>query len=91
MDWYLENNNDSLGGTFVIKAVTKQHYPVSLLGDVDLDGKVNINDVTELQRHLAEYLTLTKTALANADFNQDGKVTIDDATSLQKMLAELPY
>ena len=53
MDWYLENNNDSLGGTFVIKAVTKQHYPVSLLGDVDLDGKVNINDVTELQRHLA--------------------------------------
>ena len=91
MDWYLENNNDSLGGTFVIKAVTKQHYPVSLLGDVDLDGKVNINDVTELQRHLAEYLTLTKTALANADFNRDGKVTIDDATSLQRMLAELPY
>ena len=89
MDWYLEENNDEIGGTFVIKAVTAQHYPVTLLGDVNLDGRVNVNDVTEIQRHLADYLTLTKTAKANADLNGDGVISINDATTLQKILAEI--
>ena len=87
MDWYLDNNQDDIGGTFVIKAVTKKHYLPTLLGDSNLDGKVNINDVTHIQRHLAELITLDKTAAANADFNRDGKITVDDVTKLQRFLA----
>lgn len=90
MDWYAENENDSIGGTFVIKAITVNEYPATLLGDADGNGTVNIQDVTTIQRHIAELTTLEKTALANADYNQDGVVNIDDATLIQRFLAELP-
>ena len=88
MDWYLTNENDSMGGTFVIKAVTTKYYPVTLLGDTNMDGRVTIQDVTEIQRHLADISKLTGSALKNADYNQDGKMTIDDATAIQRFLAE---
>lgn len=88
MDWYLKNNDDPRGGTFVIKAVTLKHYSPTLLGDADLNGVVNIRDVTEIQRHLAEFIKLTQTAAANADYNQDGVINIEDATKIQRMLAE---
>ena len=88
MDWYSKNNNDNIGGTFVIKAVAYSDNTPTLLGDANLDGAININDVTEIQRYLAEYIKLSKTAKANADFNRDGKITIDDCTSIQYLLAE---
>ena len=58
------------------------------LGDVDGDDVVNINDVTAIQRHLAEYEFLDGIYLYAADVNRDGEVTIDDATTLQQSLAE---
>ena len=58
-------------------------------GDVNGDGTVNINDATDIQRHLAELKTLTDSDLAAADTNGDGKVNINDATHLQRFLAEL--
>ena len=58
-------------------------------GDVNGDGTVNINDATDIQRHLAELTTLTDSELAAADTNGDGKVNINDATHLQRYLAEL--
>ena len=87
MDWYHEENTDDIGGTFVIKAITVKENRPSLLGDADMDGTLTIYDVTEVQRHLAEYVTLEGTALLNADMNCDGIVTIDDATALQRILA----
>ena len=88
MDWYKEHEDDELGGTFVIKAVTVKHIKPTLLGDANLDGTVDINDVTQIQRHLAEFHTLTDTPAANADYNQDGEITIEDATQIQLVLAE---
>lgn len=90
LDWYKQNENDDLGGTFVIKAITVKGYPVTLLGDADNNGVLNIQDVTTIQRHIAELMTLEQTALANADYNQDGIVDINDATLIQRFLAELP-
>ena len=57
-------------------------------GDVNGDGTVNINDATDIQRHLAELTTLTDSELAAADTNGDGKVNINDATHLQRYLAD---
>ena len=88
MAWYKENNDDERGATFVIKAVTVKKAVPTLLGDANLDGYVNINDVTEIQRHLAELIVLSDAAALNADYNQDGVITIDDATQIQKFLAE---
>ena len=58
------------------------------LGDVDGADVVNINDVTAIQRHLAEYEFLDGIYLYAADVNLDGEVTIDDATVMQQFLAE---
>ena len=88
MDWYKEDQNDSIGGTFAIKAITVKGNRPTLLGDADLDGFVNITDVTTIQRHAAEHIQLTGTAAANADYNRDGVINIDDATAIQRFLAE---
>ena len=59
-----------------------------LLGDANGDGSVNINDVTTIQRYLAELETLEGIYLHAADANQDGTVDIADATAIQMYLAE---
>lgn len=59
-----------------------------LLGDANGDGAVNINDVTTIQRYLAELETIEGIYLRAADVNQDGTVDIADATAIQMYLAE---
>ena len=59
-----------------------------VIGDVNMDGRVNIRDVTAIQRHVAEYAPLTEEQLALANTNGDGTVNIQDATHLQMYLAE---
>ena len=59
-----------------------------LLGDANGDGYVNISDVTDIQRAVAEIETLDDLRKKAADVNSDGVVTIDDATFLQTYLAE---
>ena len=56
-----------------------------ILGDVDDDGEVTINDVTAL---IDELLSVNAQSinLAAADVNQDRNVTIDDVTELIDML-----
>ena len=58
-----------------------------LAGDVDLNGTVNIQDATLLQRYFAEYTTLTSAQLRAADANKDGKVNIRDVTQIQRIKA----
>ena len=63
------------------------------LGDTDGDGHVNINDVTQIQRHLAELETLEGIYLYAADANCDGDLDISDATAIQMFIAKykVPY
>lgn len=61
----------------------------ALTGDVNLDGKVDINDATLLQQYLSELVTLSDEQLAVADANGDGKVNIGDVTAIQRYIAEL--
>ena len=58
------------------------------IGDVNLDGKIDVRDVTAIQRHLADRGFFTDEQLAAADTDGDGKVDISDATHLQMYLAE---
>lgn len=58
------------------------------IGDSNLDGSININDVTAIQRHLVELETFNEEQLALADTNGDGEINISDATHLQMYLAE---
>lgn len=59
------------------------------LGDVDLDGKVNIKDATLIQKSAASLLTLSERELMAADANGNGTVNVIDATVIQKFVAGL--
>lgn len=62
--------------------------PVQIIGDANLDGVVNVKDVTAIRRHIAEFELLTGAAFLAADVNGDGVVDITDATLLQEYLAD---
>ena len=58
-----------------------------LLGDVNLDGKVSIQDATLIQKALAKLATLDEVQAAAAEVTEDGNVNIKDVTMIQKWLA----
>ena len=63
----------------------------TIIGDLDLNGRVNINDATELQRFLlAERAPESLEMLRVMDVDGDGRVSILDATMLQRYAAEMP-
>lgn len=59
-----------------------------LIGDTNLDGRINVHDVTAIQRHIADLEKIDDEQLDVADANGDGEINISDATHLQKYLAE---
>ena len=74
-------------GEFAINIATpdEQKYQI---GDTNLDGTINIRDVTAIQRYLVELETFNDEQIALADTNGDGEINIADATHLQMYLAE---
>ena len=90
---YDENNvynidEDNIKFVVMNGSVTAKEIAHVLIGDANGDGRINIRDVTAIQRHIAEVMILTGEGLAAADVNGDGTVTVDDATLLQMFLAE---
>lgn len=59
-----------------------------LRGDANGDGKINVNDVTALQRHLAQLEPIAAANQKAADVDGSGSVDISDASSLQCYIAE---
>lgn len=85
-------------GSYGYQYAKERNIPYTLLdnvklGDTNGDGAVNINDVTALQRCLAELEELDAIHLHAADVDRDGAADITDATVLQEYLAEydVPY
>lgn len=72
---------------FSVVPVVSAEEGRALLGDVNLDGKVNIRDVTLLQKYVANIVELSETQLRAIDANGDKNLNIKDATSLQKFIA----
>lgn len=66
---------------------TSEPYDTRLLGDVDNNGKVTIDDATLIQKSAAELITLTAEQAKYADVNKDGRINIEDATLIQKYTA----
>lgn len=57
-------------------------------GDVDRDGRVTINDVTAIQKHLALISEFESYRILDlADIERNGVININDATRLQRRLA----
>lgn len=64
-------------------------YVLFRTGDVNLDGNVDINDATAIQRYIAGHIELSDDSLSLADVNGDNAIMITDATELQKVLVGL--
>lgn len=88
LDWYKTERNDTLGGTFVIKAVAVKNDNI-MKGDVDLDGTISVIDATLVQKYIVKLSELDNTQLFNAECDGDGTITIADATKIQKMVVGL--
>ncbi len=71
-------------GDFKDNAVLIANYK---LGDANRDGKVNVFDMTVIQRYAAEFIKMDKKQLEISDMNQDGIVNIFDATAISRYIA----
>ena len=88
---FFDAKGQALASLHVFKNVlTGSVVSDALQGDVNLDGTVNIRDVTLMQRALAQYEMLSPEQCMAADTNGDGSVTVEDATALQRRIAEFP-
>lgn len=62
--------------------------PKTLMGDVNLDGNVTIDDATLIQKAAADMVVLSDAQKTAADVDGDGRVTVSDATCIQKYIAK---
>ena len=60
--------------------------PTFRLGDVNLDGNVNVQDVVLLQKYLLRKETLTAEQAKPADSNSDGVINVIDLSRLKKWI-----
>ncbi|MBQ4105894.1 MAG: dockerin type I repeat-containing protein [Clostridia bacterium] len=60
-----------------------------IVGDSNLDGKINIKDATYIQKALADIVAPNIFNDKASDTNGDGIVNIKDATTIQKSLADI--
>lgn len=60
-----------------------------VLGDVTGDGKVQMDDVVEIQKAIAKLITFSEDEIVSADVNFDGKNTMEDVVTIQKYIAKL--
>lgn len=57
---------------------------VYALGDVNLDGLVNVIDATEIQKYSVSLISFNDLQLSLADFNKDGEINVLDSTEIQR-------
>lgn len=61
----------------------------NILGDLNSDGKISVNDVTELQMYISQSKDFSYEQKMLADYNQDGVIDINDATDIQRLIANM--
>ena len=70
--------------TYRIK-VTREK-PAYTKGDVTDDGKVSINDVLTIVRHINGFITLEDTKFLAGDVTGDGKISINDVLTIVRYI-----
>ncbi|MDD5923393.1 MAG: leucine-rich repeat protein [Clostridia bacterium] len=68
---------------------TDTDKPQGTTGDINGDGKVTMEDVVILQKHIAKLVSFTDEQKLLADVDHDGKITMVDVTTMQKYIAKL--
>jgi len=82
-----ETNENATNGN--VNAETKEPEKVVLKGDVSLDGKVTITDLSQLKAYMVKLINLPKANLVGCDLNSDGKISILDISILKNTLVNI--
>jgi hypothetical protein len=77
--------NQSISSTVILPA-HKKPLPPFKYGDVNNDGKVNVDDVKIIQSYLKGKMKFNDIQLEAADVNEDGEVTDEDVNLLLKYI-----
>ena len=59
------------------------------LGDIDGDGKISVNDVTDIQKYIVQLKPFTDEQIKFADVDKNGKIDVNDVTLLQKVIVKI--
>lgn len=78
---------DSYAHQFAVeKSIKYEIIPEHEIGDIDMNGIVNISDATLIQQYAVSIKELSDYQLSLADVNGDGVVNVLDATQIQRIL-----
>ena len=83
--YYVRNLNEDR----TVEVIFEQEAIPELLGDVNLDEKVNIKDATQIQKAVAKIVEFDEGENRRAEVTGDGKLNIKDATAIQKYAAKI--
>ncbi len=75
--------------TKMVLLLPENGMPSYLIGDADMNSKVEISDATQIQRWLAKLVTNDKIDKLAADADMNSIVEIIDATCIQKFLSKI--
>ena len=74
---------------FVSLRLTLLQHETAYVGDVNLDGEVNLKDAVLLNKCVNGSVTYNEIQKANMDCNGDGVISADDSLTLLKFLIQL--
>ncbi len=72
----------------VADADITQDMKIHLLGDINGDGRVRMNDMNQINSHIKETAELTGYAFVCADINGDGKIRMNDMNQVNSHIKE---
>ena len=75
---------------YVVTYTSLYTPPAGLLGDVDVNGVVDMGDVTALNAYLVNCGAVTDEGLGNADVNGDGAIDAYDSTLIAMIALGIP-
>ncbi len=83
------NDNEIISTGVKIKVGKTLQYTLIVIGDIDKDTEITINDLAKLKLHLIESETLTGIELKAAYIDNDNEVTLNDLAQLKLILIGL--
>lgn len=88
VDQSFSDSADTYDGREVPYFYIDQNIAVDIYyGDLNGDGKADVNDATLIQKYLVTIETFDEDQMEIADVNHDGKISISDATQIQLIAA----
>lgn len=87
-NWTKTTSNSTIEDIPFGNATVKAYTNDLLLGDVNNDDNINIEDVTLLQMNLAKIVDFDELQVVASDFDKNSKINIADATEIQYYISE---